>query len=107
MGSRGDELGTEHDATARRAVLLHIGPEIDDVLPHEHVTPDHPIERAAVENLIAPTRRLERAVAQFRRLVCAFQAFQPLVLPIDKLVDGLDADAKLDEMHGHLPLNAP
>ena len=68
---------------------------------------DHPIERATVENLVAPTRRLQRAVTQFRRLVFAFQAFQPLVLPIGKLVDGLDADAKLDEMHGHLPLNAP
>ena len=68
---------------------------------------DHPIERAAVEHLIAPPRRLQRAMAQLRPLVFAFQAFQPLVLPIGKLVDGFDADAKLDEMHGHLPLNAP
>jgi hypothetical protein len=46
-------------------------------------------------------------MAQLRRHLFAFQALQPLVLPIGKLIDGLDADAKLDEMHGHLPVSAP
>ena len=66
MRPRGDKLGVKHDAATARAVVLHIGPEIEHALPHQHEALDHPIERAAVEQLGAPPRRLQGAMADAR-----------------------------------------
>ena len=51
MGVGRHELSVEHDAAARGAVVLHVGPKIEHALAHEHEALDHPIERAAIEHL--------------------------------------------------------
>ncbi len=85
-----------------RAVVLGVGPELDDTLTHDHEALHDPIERAAVEDLVAPPRRLQGAVAEFRRLAFARQPPQPLSLPVAQILDRLDPDTELDEMHGHV-----
>ena len=55
----GDEHRIEHDAATGDAVLPGIGPEVDNALAHQDDAPDHPVERPAVEHLVAPPRRLQ------------------------------------------------
>src|SRR5262245_5779578 len=95
------QLPVEHDAATGRPVLLHVSPEIEHPLAYQHKTLDHPIERAAVQYLIAPTGCLQSAVAEFGCLPCTLQALEPLRLPYDKLLDCVTAHAKLDEVHRH------
>ena len=75
MRPRGDKLRIEHDAATGGAVVLHVGPDIEHALPHEHEALDHPIERAAVEHLVAPARRLQGAVASSGVLLARFKLF--------------------------------
>jgi hypothetical protein len=91
----------EHDSATGCAVVLRVGPEIEHALPHQHEPFDHPIERAAVEHLVAPARRLQGAVAELRSLSLPRQPLQPLGLPLGELLHRIDADTKLDEMDGH------
>ena len=101
---RRHQLGVEYDATARYAVILDVKPEINDALAHQDDALDHPIERSAVEHLLATARRLQSAMAVLRRLAGALEALQLLCLPVFELLHRVAADAQLDEMDGHSQL---
>ena len=87
------------------AVILGVWPEIDDALTDEDDAPDHPIERAALEHLLAPARRLQSAMAKLRRLAGALELLQPLVLPVLEVLDRVTANAEFDDVDRHSPLH--
>src|SRR4026208_719603 len=107
MSSGRNQLPVDHDAATGGAVIFSVWPEVEHLLAYQDKALDYPIKRTTIDHLLAPLRHLQRAVAELGRLACMLQALQPLCLPRGKLLDGVDADAKLDEMDGHCPLNAP
>jgi hypothetical protein len=94
-------LRIEHDAATGDTVILGVGPEIDNALADEDDAPDHPIERTAVEHLIAAARRLQGAMAQLRRLAGALKLLQPLDLPVLEVLHRVAANTELDEVNCH------
>src|SRR5262245_33898340 len=100
---RRDELGVEHNATAAPAVVLHLLAEIEHALSHQHEALDHPIERSAVEDFIAPPRGLKGAMAMLGLLPRPGEALEMVGLPLGEFPRRLNADAKLDQMQRHGP----
>jgi hypothetical protein len=101
-GPRPEKLRVEHDPATRRTVVLGIGPEVEDALADRHDALDHPIERTAIQDLVTAARRLPGSVTKLRRLAGTGQRFQPRGLPVPQILDGLDANAQLEKMHGHV-----
>src|SRR5581483_6228742 len=90
-----------NEAAMGRAALHH-RPEVEKPLPHRDLALDHPIERAAVQQLVLPLRRHARNMHQLRGLHPPLLLFaQPLGLPVREVFDGVAADAELDEMQRH------
>ena len=79
--------------------------ETDEPLAHLHGALDDPIERAAVEQLGVALGRLEGGVEDARRLAGLLALGGARGLPVGQLLDGVGADAELDEVqrHGFLP----
>ena len=100
---RGDELGVEHDAATARAVVPRLLAEIEHALPHQHEALDHPVERAAVEDFVAPPRGLEGAMAMLGLLPRPGEPLEVVGLPLGEFPRRFDADAKLDQMQRHGP----
>jgi hypothetical protein len=89
--------------TARHAFLVDERANVDEALAHGNRTLDHPIERPAVEQLLAAFGHHTRRVLELALLAALFQRGQMVLLPGAKILDRIRADAELDEMKCQRP----
>src|ERR1044072_7826252 len=94
-------LAVEDDAATADAVLVGERLDAEDALAAEPLAPDPPEQRAAVEQLIHPFRDHAGAVEAFSRLAGLLLLRGLLLDPVLEVLDGIAADAELDEMQGH------
>src|SRR3954471_2706172 len=102
-GSRLDknELRLQHQMAAADAALVHERPHIEEPLPTHHLAADHPIERAAVAQLVGAFGHHPRLVHVLARKPALLAIPEFLANPVLELFDRVTADAKLDEVKGH------
>ena len=75
--------------------------EPDDALPGEHEAPEHPVERAAGQELVPALRPHPGDVERARGRAPAARALgDPRRLPVDEVLDAVGADAELEEVDG-------
>src|SRR5262249_16298952 len=96
-----DELGLEPQWAAADAFLVDEWPHIDEPLPAHDLAADHPVERAAVAQLVGALGHHARPVHVLEREPALPALFELLADPILEFSDRVTADAKLDEMKGH------
>src|SRR5579875_2656249 len=102
-----DQLAVELDRASRLALAVGDRLEADDALAHPHIALDHPVERAAVEDVLDPLRHHAGDVPQPRRPARLAQGGEALLLPFRELLDSVDADAELDDVNSHCFRSAP
>src|ERR1041385_6320572 len=95
------DLAVEHDAAAADAVLVPERLDAEDALAAEYLAPDHPEQRAAIQQLIHALRDHAGAVEALPRLAGFLFLGQLLLDPVLEVLNGIAADAQLDEMQGH------
>ena len=83
---------------ARNALLVDERPNVDQPLAHRDIPLDHPIERPAVENIVAALGHHARRVLELGLLPALLERRQTLLLPIAQILDGIAADAEFDQM---------
>src|SRR5262249_39246782 len=76
-------------------------PHIDEPLPAHDLAADHPVERAAIAQLIGALGHHARPVHVLEREPALPALLELLADPILEFSDRVTADAKLDEMKGH------
>src|SRR5262245_5053860 len=96
-----DELGLEHQMAAADPFLVDERPHIDEPLPTRDLAADHPVERAAVAQLVGALGHHARPVHVLEREPALPALLELLADPILEFSDRVTADAKLDEMKGH------
>src|SRR5580704_9541458 len=95
------DFGIEHDAAAADAVLVAKRPDVADALAAHDLAADHPIERAAVSELVCTLGHHAGAV-DVLGLFAAFALVLELLLdPVLEVLDRVGADAELDEIESH------
>src|SRR6185312_14186477 len=75
--------------------------EVEDAVADADIALDHPVERAAVEHLVAPLGRHARPVDEHRLLAALALLGELLLLPLAQVLDAVAADAELDDVEGH------
>ena len=95
------ELRLQHQVAATDSLLVDEGADIDEPLPAHDLTADHPIKRAAVEQLVGTLGNHARPVQVLARQAALLAVLEPRADPGLELPDGVTADAKLDEMKCH------
>src|SRR5699024_9871761 len=100
-GRDGHQLGRKHDAAAADAVLAAHLVEALDALAHGDPALDHPVERAALQNLRRPARPHARDMARARVEPGGAALLDPAGLPCGQIVDRDRADAELEQMQHH------
>ena len=86
--AHGHQLVLEDQRAAGRAVLLGPFRDVEQGLTHLHDALDHPVERPARQQLVAPLGRLEGAVEQLRASLAGLASLsQPLDLPGRQVLD--------------------
>src|SRR5262245_13065335 len=96
-----DELRLEHQMAAADPFLVDERPHIDEPLPAHDLAADHPVERAAVAQLVGALGHHARPVHVLEREPALPALLELLADPILEVSDRVTADAKLDEMKGH------
>src|SRR5215472_3057946 len=96
-----DELGLEHQMAAADALLVDEWAHIEEPLPAHDLAADHPIERAAVAQLLGALGHHARPVHVLAREPTLPALLELLADPVLEIFDRVAADAKLDEMKGH------
>src|SRR5262245_66128559 len=96
-----DELGLEHQMAAADAFLVDERPHVDEPLPAHDLAADHPVERAAVAQLVGALGHHARSVHVLGREPALPALLELLADPILEILDRVTADAQLDEMKGH------
>src|SRR5262245_22675063 len=81
--------------------LVDERPHIDEPLPAHDLAADHPVERAAVAQLLGALGHHARPVHVLEREPALPALLEVLADPVLEIFDGITADAKLDEMKGH------
>src|SRR5262249_7415618 len=99
--ARRHQSGLVDDGAAGQAVLVGARPQIEDPLAHAHIALDDPVERTAVEHLVAALRHHAGRMEEFRLLPRLALFGELLHLPVAQIVDGVAADAELDQMQRH------
>src|ERR1700681_4047047 len=101
------DFGIEHDAAASDAVLVAKRPDGTDALAAHDLAADHPIERAAVGELVGALGHHAGAMYVLG-LFAAFALVLELLLdPVLEILDRVGADAELDEIESHCPSLSP
>src|SRR5262245_18999487 len=95
------ELGLEHQMAAADPFLVDEWPHVDEPLPAHDLAADHPVERAAVAQLVGALGHHARPVHVLEREPALPALLELLADPILEILDRVTADAKLDEMKGH------
>src|SRR3990170_6607079 len=101
--AHGNKLRLEQHAAAWRPIVLGAVIEADEALAHLDSALDHPIERAAVEQLRLPPRRLKRRVEDARLAGGLVLRAAMSLLPGREILDRDRTDAKFDQVHCHCP----
>src|SRR5262249_60644069 len=86
---------------AARLFLGEERPTIDEPVPAHDLAADHPVERAAVAQLVGALGHHARPVHVLGREPALPALLELLADPILEFSDRVTADAKLDEMKGH------
>src|SRR5262249_48363562 len=81
--------------------LVDERPHIDEPLPAHDLAADHPVERAAIAQLVGALGHHARPVHVLEREPALPALLELLADPILEFSDRVTADAKLDEMKGH------
>ena len=84
-------------------VLIAERANTEKPLPRLHVAADHPVERAAVEQLLRPLRNHPRRMAVLGLSAGAFKLPDPLANPVVEILDRIAADAEFYEVERHRP----
>jgi hypothetical protein len=96
-----NELRLQHQMAAADPAPVHERSHVEEPLPTHHLPADHPIERAAVAQLVGALGDHPRPVHVLAREPALFAILQFLADPVLELFDRVTTDAKLDEMKGH------
>src|SRR5262245_24710926 len=81
--------------------LVDEWPHIDEPLPAHDLAADHPIERAAVAQLVGALGHHARPVHVLEREPALAALLELLANPVLEFSDRVTAHAKLDEMKSH------
>src|SRR5688572_16899306 len=101
-GSDRHQLILEDQQAAGGAVVLGALGDIGERLAHLDEALDHPVERAAIEQLVAALGCLEGAMKEAWLLLAGLAPrLEALGLPAREVLDGIAPHAKLDQMQGH------
>ena len=90
------QLRPQVQARETAALPINLRRDVDDRLTHLDQPLDHPVERAAIDHLVAALGHHAGVVAQ------ALAAFQTARLVVLELFDGFDPDTELAQMQRHL-----
>ncbi len=82
-------------------LLVAERPDREDALPAGDLAADHPIQRAAVDQLVRALRHHARAVDVLGLFAALSFLLELLPDPVFEVANGIGADAELDEMKGH------
>src|SRR5437016_3601139 len=92
------KLRLVHQAAARQTVFGARGPDVDQPLSSRNVSPDHPVQGTAIEQVSRSLRRLARDMDEFRLGTLLLQRGHALCLPARQLFQRIHADAEFDEV---------
>src|SRR5260370_3815641 len=95
------ELLLEHQMAAADTSLVHERARIDEPLPAQDLAADHPIERAAVTELICALGHHARAVHVLARQSAFRALLKPLANPMLQSLDRLAPTANLNKITTH------
>ena len=103
-----NEPGLEHKMAPAHPGLVDEGPYINQALPAHHFAADHPIQRAAVAQLIGTLGHHAGSVHVLARQSAFCALLEPLRDPMLQVLDRVAADTKLDEVESQrfLPIGA-
>src|ERR1700681_2850386 len=93
-----DKLRLQHEVAAADPVLVDKAAHVEEPLATHDRTPDHPVERAAVGELVGALGHHARPVQMLAREAALPAVLEPLADPALEILDRVTADAKLDEM---------
>jgi hypothetical protein len=94
-------LAVQHEMAATDPVLVGEWANVEDALPAHDLSADHPVERAAVDDLGSALGRHAGgviALARARPPAGALARLELLLDPVLKIPNGVAADAKFDEV---------
>jgi len=96
-------LAIKHDVAAADALFVDEWADVEDPLPAHDLSANHPIERAAVEDLGRALRRHAGGMVTLAPARAGLPGglaarLELFVDPVLKVADGIAADAKFDEM---------
>src|SRR5262245_63957580 len=96
-----DELRLERQIAATDSALVDERAHVEERLPAHHLAADHPVERAAVAQLVGALGHHARAMQMLARELALLALRQLLADPALEVLDRVAADAELDEVKGH------
>src|SRR5580700_10121942 len=100
-------LAIEHDVAAADAGLVDERADVEDALPAHDLAADHPVERAADDDLVGTLGHHAGGVVALALARARLARRELLLDPVLQVLDGIAADTELDEMqHGGLPRQA-
>src|ERR1700685_3015421 len=97
------DLRIEYHAAAPDAVLVAKRPDGADTLTAHDLAADHPVERAAVGQLVGALRHHAGAVDMLGLFAALALVLELLLDPVLEIADRVGANAKLDEIESHSP----
>src|SRR6185437_14966231 len=95
------QFAVEHDATAADAVFVGERADVENALAAGDLAADHPIERAAVAELLGALGHHAGGVDVLGLEAAFLFLFELLLDPVFEIRDRVVADAQLDEMKRH------
>jgi hypothetical protein len=93
-----NEPGLEHKMASAHPGFVDERPYINQALPAHHFAADHPIQRAAVTQLVGTLGHHAGSVHVLARQSAFRALLEPLRDPMLQVLDRVAADAKLDEV---------
>src|SRR5262249_31913664 len=83
------------------AFLVDERTHVEQALPAGNLAADHPVERAAVDQLIGALGHHAGAMHVLAGKAALLAVLEPLADPLLEVLDRVATDAKLDEIEGH------
>src|SRR2546421_7325094 len=95
------QLAVHHEAAAPDAILVGEWPDRQQPLAAEDLPPDHPVERASLDEFVGALRHHAGGVDVLRLLTFLLLLLEALLDPVVQFLDRVDADAEFEQMQGH------
>src|SRR5262245_58780507 len=96
-----DELRLQHQIAAADPALVDERAHVEEPLPAHYLAADHPVERAALAQLVGALGHHARAMQMLARQLTLPALRELLANPVLEVLDRVAADAELDEVKGH------